>query len=205
MSEELERENIDKTKIDWNQHAEYWDTFHDGKVYTKNIIEILSNTVDIKGKNILDFGCGTGLLIDHMTHYADNIVAVDTSEKMLAVLDNKKYANVTTINDELTPESVSKYESLNQKFDVIVAVSVCNFVPNYTEVLQTIKSLLKPDGIFIQWDWLKIESDTDFGFTKETIRESYAEVGLKIQSISIPFHLLENEKKMDVIMAVSKL
>jgi hypothetical protein len=29
MSKELERKNMDKSKIDWNEHAEYWDDFDD--------------------------------------------------------------------------------------------------------------------------------------------------------------------------------
>lgn len=205
MSKEIERKNIDKNKIDWDEHAAYWDTFPDGKLYTNNTFSLLSERIDLNGLNILDFGSGTGLLTERMATKAKQIVAVDTSEKMIEVLDNKKLTNVVTIIDDLSPDSIDKYPVLKEKFDLIVASSVCAFLPNLEEVLTTIKSLLKPKGIFVQWDWLQKEEDTDFGFTEDMIREHYSAVGFKIDSINVPFHLMENGEAMKVIMAVGRL
>ncbi|MDN5201698.1 class I SAM-dependent methyltransferase [Fulvivirgaceae bacterium BMA10] len=205
MSDKLERKDIDQPKIDWNEHAEYWDDFEEAKHYTKHIVRLLTARIDVENRTILDFGCGTGLLIDYMTKKAKQIVAVDTSDKMISVLESKNYNNVETINDELSKESIIRYPALQNKFDLIVAVSVCAFLPNYLEVLTTIKSLLKPDGIFIQWDWLRTEKDPDFGFTEEMIKDNYDRVGLKVESVDIPFHMTENDEKMEVIMAIGKL
>ena len=205
MSDKLERKDIDHSKIDWNEHAEYWNEFDDAKLYTKNIYQLLSDRIDLKNLTILDFGCGTGLLTDYMTKKAKQIVAVDYAEKMIQVLNNKNYTNVETIAAELSQNTIDRNPALQTKFDLIVAASVCAFLPNYEEVLTIIKSLLKPDGIFVQWDWLKNETDSDFGFTEDMIGDFYSSVGLQVESVGVPFHFVENEDKMEVLMAIGKI
>ena len=204
MSEELERKNIDKTKIDWNEHAAYWDNWDEARDYTKQTFGLLTEKINLDNLNILDFGSGTGILTEYMAKSEKQVVAVDTSEKMIEVLSNKKLNNVVTIVGQLSKETISTHSILKDKFDLIVASSVCAFLPNYEEVLTIIKSLLKPNGIFVQWDWLQKDAEPDFGFTEDMIRESYKFVGLKIESINIPFSFIENEEKMDVIMAIGK-
>lgn len=204
MSDNSERKNTDKTKIDWNEHAEYWDDFDEVRSYTKQIFQLLSDRIKLDNLRILDFGCGTGLLTDFMTDKARQIVAVDSSEKMIEVLDRKKYKNVITINDVLSGKTIENNTILGNKFDLVVAASVCAFLPNYLEVLTTIKSLLIPDGNFVQWDWLRSEKDPEFGFTEEMIRDNYNAAGLKVESVDIPFHMMENDEKMEVLMAIGK-
>lgn len=205
MSDNLERKNIDKAKIDWNKHADYWDDFDEAKDYTEKIFNLLSDRVNIKNLTILDFGCGTGLLTDYMSKKANNIIAVDSAEKMTEVLNRKNYKNVETIVGELSMNMVKQNPKLKDKLDLIAAASVCAFLPNYLEVLTIIKSLLKPNGIFVQWDWLRSKKDPNFGFTEQMIKDYYNSVGLKIDSIDIPFHMIENDEKMEVLMAIGKL
>ena len=171
----------------------------------KNTFGLLSKRIDLNNLTILDFGSGTGSLTERMSTKAKHIVAIDPSEKMIEVLKNKKLENVTTVTGKLSRETISKHPKLQGKFDLVVASSVCAFLPNYEETLSIIRSLLSPNGIFIQWDWLRTEKDPGFGFTEDMIREHYSSVGLNIDSISIPFHLMENGEKMDILMSVSKL
>lgn len=205
MEEPLERKNIEKKKIDWNEHASYWDEFEGARTYTKQSSALLSETINLENLRILDFGSGTGILTEYMATKAKEIVAVDTSEKMIEVLDKKKLANVTTIVDELSQKTVDSNPALQDKFDLVVASSVCAFLPNYEEVLSIIKSLLKPEGVFVQWDWLKTDAASNFGFTEEMIRAHYGNVGLKVDSVSVPFYLMEKDEKMEVLMAVGKV
>ncbi len=205
MSEELYRKNIDKKKIDWNEHAKYWDTFPDGQYYVKNTFSLLSKQIDLNNLTILDFGSGTGSLTERMSTKAEHIVALDPSEKMIEVLKNKKLNNVTTVVGKLSRETIKNQPVLQVRFDLVVASSVCAFLPNYEETLLIIKSLLSPNGIFIQWDWLRTEKEPDFGFTEDMIREHYSSVGLKVDSISVPFHLMENGEQMDVLMSIGKI
>lgn len=205
MSKELERKDAENSKIDWNEHASYWNEFNDAKIYTGKVVETLKGILDLKDLNVIDFGCGTGLLTDHMMKEARHIVAIDSADKMIEVLESKNYENVTAIHGELSESLIENQEVLQQKFDAIIAVSVCAFVPNYEEVLSHVKSLLKPTGLFIQLDWKQNKPVSDFGFTEEMIRKSYENIGLKVDSVSIPFFFQEFEEKMDVIMGIGKL
>lgn len=205
MSDKLEKKDIDNSAIDWNEHAEYWDEFKDAKLYTEKAFKAIQSKTGIEGKTILDFGCGTGLMIDKTTSAAKQIVALDPAEKMIEVLNTKNYKNVKTIVAELSDHTINHNPDLQCKFDLILAVSVCAFLPNYQEVLSLIKSLLKPDGIFIQLDWLKAEKDEEFGLNETFIQKNFNAVGLKVDALEIPFYFKEHEEKMDVLMAVGKL
>ncbi len=196
---------MDNARIDWNEHAEYWDDLDEAKDYAKKIFHLLTDRINLDNLTILDFGCGTGLLTDYMRKDARHIVAVDSAEKMIEVLNGKHYKNVETIVGELSNVTVDQNSILQNKFDLIVAASVCAFLPNYQEVLAIIKSLLKPNGVFVQWDWLRSEKDPNFGFTEEMIRNNYEIAGLKVESVDIPFHMMENEEKMEVLMAIGKI
>ena len=90
---------------------------------------------DLAGRQPLDtcvdFGCGTGLLTERMSPHASSIVALDSSNKMIAILNNKNLPNVTTVAEELSAELINKNASLNNRFDLIVASSVFAFLPDY--------------------------------------------------------------------------
>jgi len=68
-----------------------------------------------------------------MAKSAKQIVAADTSEKMIEVLSNKKLNNVEAIIGELSEETINTYPILKDKFDLIVASQVCAFLPNYED------------------------------------------------------------------------
>ena len=71
---------------------------------------------------------------------------------MLAVLTGKNLLNVTTIKEPLSAKLIAENQSLNKGFDVIVASSVCGFLPDYEATLSLLKSVLNPSGTFVQWD-----------------------------------------------------
>jgi 2-polyprenyl-3-methyl-5-hydroxy-6-metoxy-1,4-benzoquinol methylase len=154
MSKEIQKKEKDHFQIDWNEHASYWDEDKNAIIYNNRVMDTLNDVLNIQDLRIMDFGCGTGLLTDRMSKKAREIVAIDASKKMLEVLKAKKYKKVSAIHGKLSIETIEKNPVLHRKFDLIVAASVCAFLPNYIEVLQRIKSLLKPDGIFVQWDWM---------------------------------------------------
>ncbi|MCH8334286.1 MAG: class I SAM-dependent methyltransferase [Proteobacteria bacterium] len=42
--------------------------------------------------------------------------------------------------------------ALTEKFDLVVASSVCSFLPDYNSTLRDLSSALKPGGLFVQWE-----------------------------------------------------
>ena len=182
----------------WDSMASFWDSHEDVKTYSDNAYTSLTTVIGLDGKRVLDFGCGTGLLTHKIANHAHEVFAIDSSPKMIAVLKSKKIPNITSYCDLLSNDFIKDHSNKLQKFDLIVASSVCAFLENYTEILVMLKSLLKPNGLFIQWDWLTSQSKVGEGFNQESVSKAFTTVGLKTKSMTIPF-ALDDQK---VLMAV---
>lgn len=188
----------------WDQYAEGWDSNDDVRLYSEKAYKNLIGTVEIKGLNILDFGCGTGLLTEKMAPIANQILAVDSSEKMISVLNGKRLQNVTTLAVNLSEETIKAHEPLQKKFDLIVASSVFAFLPDFETILGLLKKMLAANGIFVQWDWLETEKEPGFGFTKNKMESAFINSGFQILSITEPFSLTSEHGEMKVLMGVAE-
>ncbi len=100
---------------------------------------------------------------------ADSVVALDSSAKMISALNEKGLDNVDTIAGILSEKLIYENSRLHLKFDLVVASSVCAFLPEYENTLLLLKSLLKTNAILVQWDWLKSDQDTTIGFIRKSI------------------------------------
>ncbi len=189
---------------EWDEYAGDWDSNEDVALYSEKAFQSLINVVSLAGLNILDFGCGTGRLTEKMSPHADRIVGLDTSSEMLTVLEGKCLSNVDTIKEELTKELVIGHALLRSKFDLIVASSVCGFLPDYEGTLCVLKSLLVLGGLFVQWDWLATEKDSESGLTKEAILGVLSRAEFETMSVSTPFSLASSEGEMSVLMGVGR-
>ena len=188
----------------WDDYAEVWDTDADAISYSEKAFESLIKEINIEGKTILDFGCGTGLLTDKLSPLASSIVAIDTSPKMIATLQSKKLQNVTSLSEPLTSELIKNSSAFINKFNIVVASSVFSFLPNYDSILKLLKSLLVTDGLLIQWDWLSPDSNPEFGLSETTIKQSLNNAGFKQVTITKPFTLSTEKGNLPVVMGVAK-
>ena len=186
----------------WDDYAEEWNDNEDAILYSRKAFNTLINQINLEDLNVLDFGCGTGLLTEQISPLAKNIVALDSSKKMISILNNKNLINVTTIPESLSEGSINKNASLQNKFNLIVASSVFGFIPEYESTLILLKSLLTTDGILVQWDWLSPSKESDFGLSEEKVESAYRKTGFKLKSINKPFSLTSSKGTMTVLMAV---
>ncbi|MEM7112319.1 MAG: class I SAM-dependent methyltransferase [Chloroflexota bacterium] len=188
----------------WDDFADGWDTNEAVVLYALKAYESLLKTVELGGCNVLDFGCGTGLLTEKIARQARSVVALDPSEKMIAVLTSKHLKNVYTITSELSQNLINTNERLRCGFDLIVASSVLAFVPDYQKTLTLLKQLLKEGGLFVQWDWLKESETSGIGFSKEAIESALKQAGFLEYSTSVPFSMEGPDGSMNVVMGVAK-
>jgi len=188
----------------WDDYAEEWDNNEDAISYSEKAFETLVNEVKLEGLNILDFGCGTGLLTEKLSPLANQIVALDASHKMTSVLNDKNLSNVITITESISKSVIKDTFLSSMKFDLIVASSVFGFLPEYESTLRLLKSLLIPGGVLVQWDWLSPAKDSDFGFSEERVYTAYRETGFELISLTRPFSLTSSKGIMTVLMGVAK-
>ena len=187
----------------WDEYAEGWDSNSDVIEYSEKAFQSLSRVLDVKDLRVLDFGCGTGLLTEKISTLAKEVVALDTSEKMISILVGKKLSNVIAVSEELTEDMVKENKVFEEKFDLVVASSVCGFLPDLEKTLSVIKSLLKPSGTFIQWDWLSTNGNENSGISRETVENTFSKVGLVPKLIDTPFSMSNSDGEIQVLMGVA--
>jgi predicted TPR repeat methyltransferase len=189
-------------KTDWDDYAENWEADLATHQFADQVFDSLVQQISIDKKNILDFGCGTGLLSLRMSPKARSIVAVDASESMIEELDKKALANVEPIVDILSRGLVAQHPAFRGQFDLIVASSVCSFIYNLADTLSVAHSVLEDGGMFISWDWLKQSSD-DQGLTEAELKAKLTAAGFDSVNTQIAFEMTVDNKTLPVIMAVA--
>lgn len=189
---------------EWDEYAENWDVDPTVEEYAKNAFSDLLESIDINGLTVLDFGCGTGALTQLMSPIVKSIVAIDPSSEMIKHLDKKALNNVSSISDYLSKELVQTLPEFKNKFDLIVASSVCGFLPDYEGTLSLLKSQLKDGGVFIQWDWLSNDDSSDMGLSEKRVKQALVESGFVNARVNSPFIMSSSKGNMPVLMAIGK-
>jgi len=108
---------------------------------------------DVKGKSVLDIGCGSGRLVRKLTDKGANVTGVDISEEQIKLAvkeeENRHFPNKAqyVVEDIRTPAS-----KLGGEFDFVVQIYLLNYAADYAELLTMAKyiySRLKKGGVFI--------------------------------------------------------
>ena len=116
--------------------------------YIKNSIikhfKIKSSTKSLKKINILDIGCGGGLLSEPMCRLGANVVGIDASSKNIEVAKFHAKKNNLKINYICSsPETLR----IGKKFDVILNMEIIEHVDNIDFFIKKSSQLLKKNGL----------------------------------------------------------
>jgi 2-polyprenyl-3-methyl-5-hydroxy-6-metoxy-1,4-benzoquinol methylase len=194
------------TENEWDDFATEWDVNEDVREYSEKAFYSWQSKVapavsDLSNSRVLDFGCGTGLLAEKLAEKCGQVVAIDSSPRMIEVLNSKieqsDVANIVASDLTVDAAIIRNHPLFADKFDLIVASSVCSFLPDYTSTLCDLSLLLKPDGWFVQWDWI---SD----MPEERIRDAFKTCGLFEQSVEQAFSMDSNGNPAPVVMGIGR-
>ena len=100
----------------------------------------------VKGKVVLNLGCGEGYGSYILSKYAKKVVGVDIDDKSI------KHASSTYIrsNLEYRVGSVTSIPVDGEEiFDAVICFEVLEHIAEHEEMLQEVKRVLKKDGIFV--------------------------------------------------------
>tara|TARA_B100001121_G_scaffold310417_1_gene341315 strand:+ start:5853 stop:6578 length:726 start_codon:yes stop_codon:yes gene_type:complete len=98
----------------------------------------------LKSLNILDIGCGGGLISEPMARLGGKVTGIDASEKNIKIAQlhaKKNNLDIQYINK--SPEQLKEFE----KFDVILNLEIIEHVENVNLYLDSCYKLLKKNGI----------------------------------------------------------
>jgi len=167
----------------FNQAAENWDKGDTRQNIADGVFKtIVSRIALLNNMNILDFGCGTGLLSFKIAPMVRSVTGVDLSEKMLEQLEAKNTAAL-----RVRPICQDIMESpLNEEFHGIVSSMAMHHVEDTAKLFETFYAHLRRGG-FVAIADLEAEDGSfhshgnegvhHFGFEREELRRIIEKAG----------------------------
>jgi len=105
----------------------------------------INDRVPLKGKRVLDVGCGGGILSESMAQLGADVTGIDMGEAPLSVAKLHQLESGTQVNYERS--TAEEYASLHAgEFDVVTCLEMLEHVPEPASVIQACANLVKPDG-----------------------------------------------------------
>jgi ubiquinone/menaquinone biosynthesis C-methylase UbiE len=174
----VERRNFDKGASQWEADL--------SRVKMANgVADAIIREVSLsKDMQVLDFGCGTGLVTLRLQPLVGAITGADSSQGMLAVLEEKIRAQeLTNIRTALV--NFEKGDRIEEKFHLIVCSMTLHHVPDTAALFRLWHEMLRPGGYLCLAD-LDTEDGSfhsdktglfHLGFDRERLSRSLQETG----------------------------
>lgn len=108
-------------------------------------LEWINNRAALSGKNVIDIGCGGGILAESMAKKGAKVTGIDLSEKALKVADlhglesgiNVRYKKIAA--EQMADEEAGQY-------DVVTCMEMLEHVPDPASIIRACYALVKPGG-----------------------------------------------------------
>jgi ubiquinone/menaquinone biosynthesis C-methylase UbiE len=172
-------------KRDFNQAAATWDE-NPGRVkLARDIANSMINNLTITSDmNVMDFGCGTGLLTVRLQPFVRSITGVDSSQGMLDIL-NDKITKLQLPNVKTMLVDIEKGQNLNGNYQLIVSSLTLHHIVDLKPLLSQFNKIITPGGFLSIAD---LDSDDGqfhdnktgvfhSGFDRAVIRKYFSEAG----------------------------
>ena len=155
MSTTINKEEIQKFS---RLAEEWWDVngkFKPLHMFNPIRIEYITETIKkyfklknkanfLEGLNILDIGCGGGLISEPMSRLGAKVTGIDASEKNINIARLHSEKNGLKINYlNTSPEKFNEFE----KYDVILNLEIVEHVDNVNFYIKSCHKLLKKKGL----------------------------------------------------------
>lgn len=124
---------------------------------------------------VLDVGCGTGILFDHVTDNADAIIGLDFSS--ITLLEAKKRLRARNLaNVHLVRADADNMPFGNDVFSHVFAMTIVQNSPKPIETLTEIRRIARNSAIFVVTGLKKI-------FKKRAFQQALKSGGLKVAKL----------------------
>lgn len=132
----------------WDPHGKFKPLHLFNPVRISFIREITSNHFDKdspEGINLVDVGCGGGLLSEPMAQMGANVTGIDASEKNIQIAS--LHAKQEGINVNYQHTSAEQLASEGKTYDVVLAMEIIEHVADVGSFMDAISALVKPGGL----------------------------------------------------------
>jgi 2-polyprenyl-6-hydroxyphenyl methylase / 3-demethylubiquinone-9 3-methyltransferase len=148
-------ENFDSlSKFWWDENDKSYKVLREiNKIRVEYLKEKVLEHFDISSTQsleVIDVGCGGGILASSLANDFNKITAIDAS--LLSIEEAKLYASkhgITNINYINTTPEEFVLQNKNVKFDIVVSFEVLEHVDNLDLFVKSCTDLVKDDGIIL--------------------------------------------------------
>ncbi len=108
-------------------------------------LEWINTRAALAGKNVVDIGCGGGILAESMARKGAKVTGIDLSDKALKVADLHGMESNTEVRyEKIAAEDLAEREA--GQFDVVTCMEMLEHVPNPESIVRACATLVKPSG-----------------------------------------------------------
>ena len=130
---------------------DYGYVFHGGMLFVEFLFAFKEHIGELKGKKILDYGCGTGRVSRFLALTGAQVVGYDPTEE--CIIETKKEA-LKAPPTSLTPKFfTSNFSQVDKDFDIAVCINVLAHlsIQDQDIAIKNITELLKDGGKCFLW------------------------------------------------------
>ena len=108
-------------------------------------LEWIDQLASVKGKTVLDIGCGGGILSESMAQYGATVTGIDLSDKAIGVAR----LHLLESGNKVDYRKISAEELATQSpglFDIVTCMEMLEHVPEPASTIAACATLVKPGG-----------------------------------------------------------
>lgn len=174
-------------KKDFDREAACWDEKPDRIRLANDVAQAVRAAVALtQDMDVLDFGCGTGLVALSLQPFVHSVTGVDSSRGMLDVMaakiEREKLATIRALYLDL-----DKGDTLSGQYHLIVSSMTLHHVREIEPLLALFHRIAVPGGYLavadLDFEGGRFHGSSEgvfhFGFERESLRRSFAQVGFE--------------------------
>ncbi|MBZ2206748.1 bifunctional 2-polyprenyl-6-hydroxyphenol methylase/3-demethylubiquinol 3-O-methyltransferase UbiG [Massilia soli] len=109
-------------------------------------LEWINARAPLRGKKVIDIGCGGGILAESMARKGADVTGIDLSEKALKVADlHSLESEVSVRYKHIAAEEMAAQEP--GQYDVVTCMEMLEHVPDPSSIVRAAAALVKPGGL----------------------------------------------------------
>jgi polyprenyldihydroxybenzoate methyltransferase/3-demethylubiquinol 3-O-methyltransferase len=126
----------------WNENGEF------GLLHRMNPVrtQFITQKLDVKGLDVLDVGCGGGLLSESLARLGAKTLGVDASESNIRIAEHHAASDSALSSLTYRHTAAEDLLALPKRYDAVCSMEVIEHVDDPASFLQTLTQLVKPGG-----------------------------------------------------------
>lgn len=138
---------MEDTKTAWERKAAAWiQSMANPNNQYAMLVGFVAELVNrhIQGGKTLDIGCGPAILSQRLAEMGFEVYGTDVSERMIEAARARLSGTIESPESRFRVCAEGEIPFQGMQFDLITAIHVFSYIPNYRQYIRTLRSLVAP-------------------------------------------------------------